>query len=260
MLTFFSLTSLKIIHMLKLFLILIFSISINVVLAQKLKIGKTSNTIQSVVKKTTETIGKGNQPNLDEVIKGLKEALSIGTDSSVKKLSIVDGFFKNAAIKILMPPEAIKVESTLRKVGAGKFVDDAILAMNRAAESATTDVKDIFFEAIKNMTINDGMKILKGDSIAATRYLKSSTTTQLTQKIRPIVEIALKKGNATKYWNDVFKEYNRFSIKKINPDLAGFVTEKTIDGLFFSIGEEEQKIRKDPAAQVTDLLKKVFGK
>ena len=244
----------------KLFLFLILSIFINIANAQKKKIGKATKAIQTVVKKTTETIGNGNQPSLDEVVKGLKEALSIGADSSVKKLSVADGFFKNAAIKILMPPEAVKVESSLRKVGAGKLVDDAILTMNRAAESATADVKDIFFEAIKNMTINDGMKILKGDSIAATRYLKSATTTQLTQKIRPIVEIVLKKVNATKYWNDVFKEYNRFSIKKINPDLASFVTEKTIDGLFFSIGEEEQKIRKDPAAQVTDLLKKVFGK
>lgn len=222
--------------------------------------GKASSKIKSVVKKTTETKGNGNQPSLDDVVKGLKEALSIGADSSVKKLSVADGFFKNTAIKILMPQEAIKVESSLRKVGAGKLVDDAILTMNRAAESATADVRDIFLEAIKNMTINDGMKILKGDSIAATRYLKSTTTTQLTQKIKPIVEIALKKVNATKYWSDVFKEYNRFSIKKINPDLASFVTEKTIDGLFFSIGEEEQKIRKDPAAQVTDLLKKVFGK
>ncbi|MCX6293995.1 MAG: DUF4197 domain-containing protein [Sphingobacteriales bacterium] len=244
----------------KLILFLALSISINVANAQKKKIGKATKVIQSVVKKTTETIANVNQPSLDEVVKGLKEALSIGADSSIKKLSIADGFFKNAAIKILMPPEAVKVESSLRKVGAGKLVDDAILTMNRAAESATADVKDIFFEAIKNMTINDGMKILKGDSIAATRYLKSATTTQLTQKIRPIVEVALKKVNATKYWSDVFKEYNRFSIKKVNPDLNAFVTEKTIEGLFFSIGEEEQKIRKDPAAQVTDLLKKVFGK
>jgi len=243
----------------KLLLFLVFSISLNIANAQKKKIGKATKAIKSVVKKTTETITNGNQPNMDEVIKGLKEALSIGADSSVKKLSVADGFFKNTAIKILMPPEAVKVESSLRKVGAGKLVDDAILTMNRAAESATADVKDIFFEAIKNMTINDGMKILKGDSIEATRYLKSSTTAQLTQKIRPIVEIALKKVNATKYWGDLFKEYNRFAVKKINPDLAGFVTEKTIDGLFFSIGEEEQKIRKNPAAQVTELLKKVFG-
>ena len=244
----------------KTFFFLVLSISLNVANAQKLNIGKASSKINSVVKKTTETIKTGNQPNLDEVVKGLKEALSIGADSSVKKLSAADGFFKNTAIKILMPPEAVKVESSLRKVGAGKLVDDVIVAMNRAAESATADVKDIFFDAIKNMTINDGMKILKGDSIEATRYLKSSTTPQLTQKIRPIVEIALKKVNATKYWSDLFNEYNRFAVKKINPDLTGFVTEKTIDGLFFSIGEEEQKIRKDPAAQVTELLKKVFGK
>lgn len=244
----------------KLSLFLVFSISIILADAQKIKIGQAPIKVKSVVQKTTEAIWVGNQTSLDDVVKGLKEALSLGADSSVKKLSAADGFFNNTAIKILMPPEAVKVESSLRKVGAGKLVDDAILTMNRAAESASADVKDIFFEAIKNMTINDGMKILKGDSIAATRYLKSSTTTQLTQKIRPIVEIALKKVNATKYWGDVFNEYNRFSIKKINPDLASFVTEKTIDGLFFSIGEEEQKIRKDPAAQVTDLLKKVFGK
>ncbi len=244
----------------KLFLLLVFSISTILADAQKIKIGQAPIKVKSVVQKTTEAIWVGNQPSLDDVVKGLKEALSIGADSSVKKLSVTDGFFKKDAIKILMPPEAVKVESSLRKVGAGKLVDDAILTMNRAAESATADVKDIFFEAIKNMTINDGMKILKGDSIAATRYLKSTTTIQLTQKIKPIVEIALKKVNATKYWSDVFKEYNRFSVKKINPDLASFVTEKTIDGLFFSIGEEEQKIRKDPAAQVTDLLKKVFGK
>jgi len=244
----------------KLFLFLVISFFMHVANAQKIKVGNTSVKIKSVVQKTSEAIWVGNQPSLDEVVKGLKEALSIGADSSVKKLSAADGFFKNTAIKILMPPEAVKVESSLRKVGAGKLVDDAILAMNRAAESATADVKDIFLDAIKNMTINDGMKILKGDSVEATRYLKSSTTPQLTQKIRPIVEIALKKVNATKYWSDLFNEYNRFAVKKINPDLAGFVTEKTIDGLFFSIGEEEQKIRKDPAAQVTELLKKVFGK
>jgi len=244
----------------KLFLFLVISFFMHVANAQKIKVGNTPVKIKSVVQKTSEAIWVGNQPSLDEVVKGLKEALSIGADSSVKKLSAADGFFKNTAIKILMPPEAVKVESSLRKVGAGKLVDDAILAMNRAAESATADVKDIFLDAIKNMTINDGMKILKGDSVEATRYLKSSTTPQLTQKIRPIVEIALKKVNATKYWSDLFNEYNRFAVKKINPDLAGFVTEKTIDGLFFSIGEEEQKIRKDPAAQVTELLKKVFGK
>jgi hypothetical protein len=244
----------------KLFFVLILSVFIHAANAQKIKIGKSSTKIKSIVKKTTETITNSNQLNVDEVVKGLKEALSIGADSSVKRLSLSDGFFKNQAIKILMPSEAVKVETSLRKIGAGKLVDDAIVAMNRAAESATADVKDIFFEAIKNMTINDGMKILKGDSIAATRYLKSSTTTQLTQKIRPIVEVALKKVDATKYWGAVFNEYNRFAMKKINPDLAGFVTEKTIDGLFFSIGEEEQKIRKDPAAQVTELLKKVFGK
>ena len=196
----------------------------------------------------------------DDIISGLKEALRVGTDSSSKKLGKLDGFFGDAAIKILMPAEAQKVEKTLRSVGMGSLVDKAILSMNRAAEDAAKGVGNIFWNSIKQMSITDGLQILKGSDTAATGYLKKTTTTELTNKFRPVIDSSLKKIDATKYWNDVFSAYNKISLKKVNPDLSGYVTEKALSGLFYNIALEEQKIRKDPAAQVTDILKKVFGK
>jgi hypothetical protein len=196
----------------------------------------------------------------DDIINGLKEALRVGTDSSSKKLGKLDGYFADAAIKILMPPEAQKVEKTLRSVGMGSLVDKAVLSMNRAAEDAAKGVGNIFWNSIKQMSITDGLQILKGSDTAATGYLKKTTTAELTTKFRPVIDSSLKKIDATKYWNDVFSAYNKISLKKVNPDLAGYVTEKALSGLFYNIALEEQKIRKDPAAQVTDILKKVFGK
>ncbi|MBX3240130.1 MAG: DUF4197 domain-containing protein [Chitinophagaceae bacterium] len=194
-----------------------------------------------------------------EITAGLKEALSIGTQNSSNKLSAVDGFFSNAAIKILMPEEAQKVESTLRNLGLGSLVDKAILSMNRAAEEASKSATPIFVNAVKEMTITDALGILKGGDYAATDYFKSRTTTPLTNAFKPVIEKALATTDATKYWNDVFSAYNKFSSKPVNTDLAGYVTERSLTGLFYEIGQEEQKIRKDPAARVTSLLKKVFG-
>jgi hypothetical protein len=195
----------------------------------------------------------------DDIISGLKEALTIGTQNSAKKLGTVDGFFKDAALKILMPPEAQKVTNTLRSMGMGNLVDKAILSMNRAAEDASSGVGEIFINAIKDMSIADGIQILNGGNTAATDYLKSTTTNSLTEKMRPVIETSLKKTDATKYWNDVFTNYNRVSTKKVETDLTAYVTQKAMDGIFISVAQEEQKIRKDPAAQVTGLLKKVFG-
>jgi hypothetical protein len=203
--------------------------------------------------------GTGNGLSNDEIISGLKEALKVGTENSSKKLGQLDGFFANAAIKILMPEEAKKVERTLRSFGMGKLVDNAILSMNRAAEDAAKDVAPIFWNAIKGMSIQDGLQILRGGDFAATDYLKKTTTTALTEKFRPVIETSLAKVNATKYWKDVFTNYNRFSKDQVNTDLTAFVTERALSGLFYNVGLEEQKIRKDPAAQVTDILKKVFG-
>jgi len=218
-----------------------------------------SNVINQIAKQV-ETNSKGSVLSEEEIINGLKEALTIGTNNSTKKLGVENGFFNDAILKIVMPPEAQKVASSLRRLGMGSLVDKAELSMNRAAEDATSGVADIFIEAIKKMTIKDGLEILKGDSVAATNYLKTNTSQQLTEKIKPVIEASLKKVNATKYWSDVFKNYNKFLRQNVNTDLTAYVSGKTSDAIFYTISQEENKIRKDPAAQVTDLLKKVFGK
>jgi hypothetical protein len=194
------------------------------------------------------------------ITNGLKEALRIGTERGTTKLSSVDGFFKDAAIKILMPEEAKKVEQRLRSIGLGKQVDNAILSMNRAAEDASKSATPIFINAVKKMSIQDATSILKGGDFAATNYLKGKTTGNLSEAFRPVIEQSLAKVNATKYWNTVFSTYNQFSLQKVNTDLSAYVTEKALEGIFHEIGLQEQKIRKDPLAQTTELLKKVFGK
>jgi len=203
---------------------------------------------------------QGGDLSNDDIISGLKEALRVGTDSSTKKLSKLDGFLGDAAIKILMPQEAQDVEKKLRSVGMGSMVDKAITSMNRAAEDAAAGVGDIFWTSIKQMSVTDGLQILRGGDFAATDYLKKTTTPELTEKFRPVIEASLAKVDATKYWKDVFSKYNMFSSKQVNTDLTAYVTEKALAGLFHNISLEEQKIRKDPAAQVTGILKKVFGK
>ncbi|MGN6193466.1 MAG: DUF4197 domain-containing protein [Ginsengibacter sp.] len=204
------------------------------------------------------TSGNGSLSNA-EVVQGLKEALKVGTDSATFHLGLLNGFYKDDMIKILMPPEAQNVEKTLRSVGLGSVVDKAVLSMNRAAEDATKYVGDIFLNAIKQMTIQDAFSILRGDDHAATNYLKQKTSAQLTAAFTPIVSKSLEYTDATKYWKEVFTAYNRFSNKPVNTDLTAYVTQKTLDGLFYHIGLKEQEIRKDPAARITDILKKVFG-
>jgi hypothetical protein len=197
----------------------------------------------------------------DDIVAGLKEALSVGAKNSANKLSAVDGFFANAAIKVLMPPEAKKVETALRTAGMGKLVDNAILSMNRAAEEASKSAAPIFVNAITSMSISDALNILKGSDTAATGYLRGKTVAALTSAFRPVIDTALSKTAATSYWKTVFDAYNKLptTFNKINPDLAGYVTEKSLSGMFFQVAQEEQKIRKDPAARVSDILKKVFG-
>ena len=202
---------------------------------------------------------KGSSLSSDEIIKGLKEALSVGTEKSTAKLSTLNGFFSDAAIKILMPPEAQKVEKTLRSIGMGKQVDAAILSMNRAAEDAAKSATPIFVNAIKGITISDGLGILKGGDFAATDYLKSKTTASLTEAFRPIIEASVAKVGATKHWNTLFTAYNKVSTQKVDTDLSAYVTEKALAGLFHGVAQEEQKIRKDPAARVSEVLQKVFA-
>lgn len=213
-----------------------------------------------LIKKATGKNEKGNSNlSTDEIANGLKEALNKGVSEGTTKLSAVDGFFKDAAIKILMPSDAQKVEKTLRGVGLGQQVDDAILTMNRAAEDAAKSASPIFVDAIKQMSIEDAWGILKGGDSAATKYLRTKTTSALTAAFKPVIDKSLEKTGATKYWNTVFSSYNKFALNKINPDLSDYVTEKALSGIFYQIALEEMKIRKDPVARTTDLLKKVFG-
>lgn len=197
-----------------------------------------------------------------DVTSGLKEALRIGATNATKNLSITDGFFRNAAVKILLPPEAQVVEQTLRSVGMGSLVDEAILKLNRAAEDATKKAGPIFISAITAMTIQDGMSILSGGQDAATQYLKRVTTAQLANEFRPIIQSSLGSVGADRIWNTVFDNYNKMPLvkNKVNPNLVDYVTGKALDGVFYSIAQEELKIRTDPAAQVNQLLKNVFGK
>lgn len=229
-----------------------------------------SQGLKDLVKKSKDSSGKVNVGKIlnnstskgltsDEIISGLKEALNVGTNNSTKKLSTIDGFFKDAAIKVLMPAEAQKVEKKLRAIGFGKQVDDAILSMNRAAEDAAKEATPIFLNAIKGITIQDGLGILKGGDFAATNFLKSRTASQLTEAFRPVIENSLQKVGATKYWNTVFATYNKFSAEKVNPDLVAYVTEKALTGIFHQVSLEEQKIRKDPFARTSNILKKVFA-
>lgn len=198
-----------------------------------------------------------------EVISGLKEALQIGIKNSVNLTSVTDGFFKNSAIKLPFPEDAIKVKQKAIDLGMSSQVEKFELTLNRAAEDATKAALPIFADAITNMTIQDGFKILNGGDGAATKYLRDNTTAKLTAAFAPKVAESINKVKLTEYWNPIITKYNSVMTitggQKMNPDLNAFVTERAILGLFKLVEQEENKIRKDPMARVTDILVKVFG-
>lgn len=199
-------------------------------------------------------------PTTFEIGQGLKQALEIGTSQGADRLSLKDGFLGNMAVKILFPPEAVKVENTLRSLGLNSLCDNVIMSLNRAAEDAVKEAKPIFISAIKQMTITDATNILLGNQDAATQYFKRVTTTQLMEKFSPVITNSLSKVGATKYWGDVISRYNTIPlIKPINPDLSEYVAQKAIDGLFLEIAKEELNIRGSLNARSTPLLQKVFG-
>lgn len=221
--------------------------------------------LKNKAKEKTATVKPSNLTSSglsqDEVGKGLKEALNQGVKKGVTQLNKKDGYLKDPQIKIPMPNEAKKVEEKLRSLGQGAKVDDAIESMNRAAEDAAAGAKDVFVAAIKGMTLADAMSILKGDNDAATKYLNKATKAELTRRFQPIIKVSLDKVGATKHWTTVFGSYNKIPfVTKINPNLEEYVTEKALIGLFVQVAKEELKIRQDPTARATDLLKKVFGK
>jgi hypothetical protein len=199
-------------------------------------------------------------PTTTEIGLGLKQALEIGTTNGANQLSAKDGFLGNLAVKILFPPEAQKVEKTLRTIGLGSLADNVILSINRAAEDAAKEAKPIFISAIKQMTITDATNILLGNKDAATTYFKRVTTTQLMEKFRPVIESSLAKVGATKYWGDAANQYNKIPlVKPVSTDLSAYVAQKTIDGMFIQVAQEELKIRDNIGARSTTLLQKVFG-
>jgi len=198
-----------------------------------------------------------------EVISGLKEALTIGIQNSVSLTSVTDGFLKNESIRLPFPPDALKVREKAIEWGLSGQVEKFETTLNRAAEEATKEALPIFKEAILNMSISDGFTILNGGDGAATKFLRDNTTTKLVAAFSPKVEAAISKVKLTEYWNPIITKYNQAMAltggQKVNPDLNAYVTERAVLGLFQMVELEENKIRKDPAARVTELLSKVFG-
>ena len=205
--------------------------------------------------------GVGGSVTEAEAGEGIKEALGQGLVKAVLQLNKPDGFFKDALYKILLPPEAKKIENTLRDLGMSKMVDKAILQINRAAEDAAGFAKPIFVDAIKTMTLSDAIGLIKNGDTSATHFFRVKTTDKLIAAFLPVIKASLDKLDATKYYGDVINTYNNFqtTIKKLNPDLPSFVTGKATDALFDLVAKEEVNIRQNIAARTTDLLKKVFG-
>lgn len=199
----------------------------------------------------------------EEVAQGLKEALTVGIGNAVDIVSQLNGYYKNPEIKIPFPEEAIKVKEYCDKIGLKNQVLQFEEKLNRAAEEASKEAKAVFIESIKQMTISDAITILKGSDNEATLYLRKTTYDKLYNKFYPRVKETNDRIMLAKYWTPLAEKYNSAMTltggEKVNTDLNDYVTRKTLDGLFVMVGKEEQKIRKDPVARITDILKKVFG-
>jgi len=205
--------------------------------------------------------GAGGGASDAKIGSGLQEALKIGTENAVIQTSAVDGFLMNKAIKILMPKPLQSIEQPLRFVGYGPQIDEFVVGMNRAAEKAVPFAKEIFWDAIGQITFDDARRILNGSDTAATDYFKSKTSKNLQAAFLPSVKDVMNQVGVNRQYNDLIGRYKDIPFaKSISFDVNQYVTEKTTDGLFFVVGQEEKKIRTNPAARVTDLLKDVFGK
>lgn len=222
-----------------------------------------AQTFKDALKKGKDAIG-GDKPaaglSNGEVVEGLKEALTIGARTASQSASQADGFYKNPAVFIPWPEEAKNMRARLVQVGMEKKVLEFEESMNRAAEEASKQAADILINAVKGMSVSDGFAILKGSDTAATHYLRQTTFDPLKVKFEPIIQVAIEKVKVTAHWNTLVTAYNRIpGVTKQNPDIVDYVNTKAVNGLMILISQQEAKIRQDPAAQVTDLLKKVFG-
>lgn len=239
-------------------IVLFLGLSISSLSCKNLDMAALKKSGTEILGGATGTTGKLTN---EDIIAGLKEALSVGSKNASGLANKVDAYYKNPVLFIPFPPEAKKIQETLVSIGQTKLVNDFVLTVNRAAEDAAKEAAPIFVNAVKAMTIKDGLNILNGNNDAATQFLKTNTQAELMKKFKPVIESSLKKVNATKYWESVITTYNKVPmVTKMNPDLAGYTTQKAIDGLFILLAKEELKIRQDPAARVTEILKKVFGK
>jgi hypothetical protein len=211
--------------------------------------------LPNILKKNSSSVTEA------EAGQGIKEALTQGVTNAVLNLNKTDGFFGSETYKMLLPPDAQKMETTLRKMGMGNQVDKAILAINRGAEDAVAFAKPIFVDAIKEMTLTDALNIVKGNKDAATQYFKQKTSAKLIEAFTPSVKSSLDKVDATKYYTDIANTYNKLPLtaNKVNPDLTSYVVGKAVDALFDQVAKEEANIRANPLARTSDILKKVFG-
>ena len=234
---------------------LVFPMSIHAQNWKDLK--KAAKKVNKELKSTSKQVKELSE---SDAAAALKETLNRGVEKGVDILSLEDGFYNNLNVKIPFPPEANTVYKIVKKMGMEKELDKAVLSMNRAAEDAVISAKPIFVKTIKNMNINDAINIVKGTNTAGTDYLYENTNSDLIEAFKPNIKSSLDKVDATKHWKKVMSIYNKIPfVKKINPDLELYVTEKTINGLFYILAEEEIEIRKNPQKRTTDLLKKVFG-
>ncbi len=225
-----------------------------------------NKTIEEAEKTSQEVMkGEGGETSLtqDEIVKGLKEALEVGTKEAVKLASQAGGFNQNPRIRIPFPPEAQEVKDKAEELGMDKKVAEFENTLNKAAEKAAEEAVPIFVDAIRDMSIQEGRNILEGEENAATQYLKKNTSDQLFKTFQPVVKDAIDQVELTRYWDPLAQAYNKSTMltgkEEVNPDLDQYVTDRAISGLFTLIADEEKEIRQDPAARVTDLLKKVFG-
>lgn len=216
--------------------------------------------IKNEVKKVIPITIPNTPLSNSDIAYGLKEALNKGIEKQVTKLTAVDGFYKNELVKILLPDELQKVDKALRRVGLGALADKGILMLNRAAEDAVKESTPIFVDAIKNMSFTDAKNILMGNENSATTYLQTTTTTPLYGKFNPVIKSSFAKVGADKVWSDIIKKYNKIPlVKKTNPDLTDYTTNKALEGVFKMIAVEEKNIRTDLNSRTSDLLKKVFA-
>ncbi|RLJ31884.1 uncharacterized protein DUF4197 [Chryseobacterium sp. 7] len=218
----------------------------------------TTTTTTSAGQTNNSSANLGNLTS-SQISSGLKEALSMGVTDGVKKLGVTDGFFKNEAVKILMPEKLRKIDTTLRSIGMGSLADQGVKLLNRAAEDAVTEAAPIFANAITSMSITDAKNILLGSNNAATSYLQGKTQSQLFNAFQPKVKASLGKVGADTLWKNLISKYNTFTGQAVTTDLNEYVTTETINGVFKMVADKESGIRNTPAMRTTSILQKVFG-